>query len=157
MGKATAKKPAAKRAARTRPGPKPEIEPAGYTVARFAQLAGVDRHALAARVEAMRMEPVGRSRNRTPVYSIRDLVRGVLGGDLEAERLRKTREEADKLALQNARSRGELVDASSVVRLGQQVMAAVRNRILSMPLTDDEKDGCLRELLSLADMDWSRE
>jgi hypothetical protein len=152
-----AKKAAAKKAAAKKRGLKPEPVTGAFTVARFAQLTGFDRHSLASRIEEMRLEPVGHSRNRTPVYSIRDLVRGVLGGDIEAERLRKTREEADKLALANARSRGELVDVSSVRRLGQQVMSAVRNRILSMPLTDDEKDGCLRELLSLADMDWSRE
>lgn len=77
--------------------------------------------------------------------------------DLDAERLRKTTEEADKLALANARSRGELVEIAMVKRLGQNVMVAVRNRILSMPMTDDEKDACLRELLELKNMDWNRE
>ena len=67
------------------------------------------------------------------------------------------KEEADKLALANSRSRGELVEVATITRLGQKVMAAVRNRILGMPLTDEEKDGCLRELLALADMDWTRE
>lgn len=77
-------------------------------------------------------------------------------GDIDAERLRKTTEEADKLAIANARSRGELVEIAAVTRLGQNVLIAVRNRILNMPLTDDEKDSCLRELLELKNMDWSR-
>jgi phage terminase Nu1 subunit (DNA packaging protein) len=77
--------------------------------------------------------------------------------DLDAERLRKTTEEADKLALANARSRGELVEIHKVTKLGQKVLIAVRNRILSMPMTDEEKDSCLRELLALKEMDWTRE
>lgn len=77
--------------------------------------------------------------------------------DLDSERLRKTTEEADKLAIANARSRGELVEIQKVTRLGQKILIAVRNRILSMPMTDEEKDSCLRELLSLKDMDWSRD
>jgi phage terminase Nu1 subunit (DNA packaging protein) len=77
--------------------------------------------------------------------------------ELKREQLRRTREEADKLGIQNARSRGELVEIAAVKPLGANVLIAVRNRILSFPLTDDEKDQCLRELLALADMDWTRE
>lgn len=139
-------------------GPKPVQEPPGYTVARFSQLAGFDRHALAARISEMNLQPVGTSAAQAAdLYSIRDLVRAILGGDIEAEKLRKTREEADKLALQNARSRGELVEIASVKKLGEKIMIAIRNRILNMPLTDEEKDRCLLELMDLAKLDWSRE
>jgi phage terminase Nu1 subunit (DNA packaging protein) len=77
--------------------------------------------------------------------------------DIKKEQLRRTKEEADKLALANARSRGELIEVESVKRLGEKVMIAVRNQILNFPLTDDEKDQLLMQLLSLAEMDWSRE
>ena len=50
-----------------------------------------------------------------------------------------------------------MVEIAAVKKLGEKVMIALRNRILAMPLTDEEKDRCLGELLSLADMDWSRE
>lgn len=134
------------------------MEPVGYTVARFSQLVGFDRHALATRVQEMDLQPAGKSEAQgADLYSIRDLVRAVLGGDIEAEKLRKTREEADKLALQNSRTRGELVEIASVKKLGEKVMIAIRQRILNMPLTDDEKDKCLTELLNLKDLDWSRE
>jgi hypothetical protein len=36
-------------------------------------------------------------------------------------------------------------------------MVAIRNRLLNMPLTDEEKDRCLKELLDLGKLDWSRE
>lgn len=77
--------------------------------------------------------------------------------DLDAERLRKTTEEADKLALANARSRGELVEVAAVKKLGEKVMVAIRSRIMQFPLSDDEKDKLLTELLSLGKMDWSRD
>lgn len=77
--------------------------------------------------------------------------------DLKREQLRRTKEEADKLSLVNARTRGELVEVAMIRKLGEKVMSAVRNRIINMPLTDDEKDKCLRDLLQLAEMDWSRE
>lgn len=143
---------------KAKPGPKPAIEPEGYTVARFAQLAGFDRHTIGARIEEMKIQPVGKTVAQAALlYSIRDLVRAILGGDIEAEKLRKTREEADKLALANARSRGELVEIASVKKLGEKIMVAIRNRLLNMPLTDEEKDRCLKELLDLGKLDWSRE
>jgi hypothetical protein len=154
----TKAKPKKASAPRNKSGPKPAFEPVGYTVARFSQLAGFDRHALAARVQEMDLQPVGKSDGQgADLYSIRDLVRAVLGGDIEAEKLRKTREEADRLALMNARSRGELVEIAAVKKLGEKVMIAIRNRLLNMPLTDDEKDRCLLDLMELDKIDWSRE
>ena len=145
-------------AAPKRNGPKPRVEPEGYTVARFSQLVGFDRHTLVSRIEELRLKPVGKTRlQAADIYTVKDLVKAILGGDIEAEKLRKIREEADKLALQNARSRGELVEIASVKKLGEKVMIAIRNRILNMPLTDEEKDRCLRELLGLGRLDWSRE
>ena len=75
--------------------------------------------------------------------------------DIKIEQLRRTKEEADKLELQNARTRGELVEVALVRKMGEKVMAAIKTRILNMPLTDDEKDQCLRDLLSLRDMDFT--
>jgi phage terminase Nu1 subunit (DNA packaging protein) len=131
-----------------------------WTVAQWSREVGGDRHEWAKRIAEIGIKPVGKATGRSTgaeLYRVRDLLKAAIGGDIEAERLRKTKEEADKLALANARSRGEVVEVASVKRLGEKVMAAVRNRILSMPMTDEEKDGCLRELLSLSDMDWTRD
>jgi hypothetical protein len=35
-------------------------------------------------------------------------------------------------------------------------MVAIRNRLLNMPLTDEEKDKCLAELMGLEKIDWTR-
>ena len=77
--------------------------------------------------------------------------------DIKKEQLRRTKEEADKLELQNARTRGELVEVSRVVQMGEKVMAAMKTKILNAPLTDKEKDSLLIELLSVRDMDFSEE
>lgn len=131
------------------------------TVAEWAREIGFDRHSLMKRIAEMEIQPSGKVTKGkaagSDLFRIRDLFKAALGGDIEAERLRKTREEADKLALQNARSRGELVEIASVKKLGEKVMIAIRNRILNMPLTDEEKDRCLVELMDLSKLDWSRE
>lgn len=77
--------------------------------------------------------------------------------DFDRERLRRTKEEADKLEIFNARSRGELVEIEKVKRSGEKVMSAIKTRLLNMPLTDEEKDQCLRDLVSLKEMDFSDE
>jgi len=75
--------------------------------------------------------------------------------EIKKQQLRRTKEEADKLELANARTRGELVEVAKVKRLGEQVMSGIKTKILNMPLTDDEKDKCLRDLLSMKDLDYS--
>jgi phage terminase Nu1 subunit (DNA packaging protein) len=130
------------------------------TAVEWAREIGIDRHTLMARITEMKLRPAGKvgkgKAAGTSTYRVRDLFKAAMGGDIEAERLRKTREEADKLALANARSRGDLVEIQSVKKLGEKVMVAVRNRILNMPLTDEEKDRCLTELMDLDRLDWSR-
>ena len=131
------------------------------TVAEMAREIGFDRHQLMKRISEMNIKPAGKvekgKASGADLYRVRDLFKAALGGDIEAERLRKTREEADKLALANARSRGELIEIQSVKKLGERVMVAIRNRILQFPITDDEKDALLTELLNLGKMDWTRD
>jgi phage terminase Nu1 subunit (DNA packaging protein) len=77
--------------------------------------------------------------------------------DPEYERARKDREMADKLALQNMRTRGETVDIAAVKKLGEGVMVAIRQRLLAMGLPPNEEDKCLIELMRLQDLDWTRD
>lgn len=131
-----------------------------WTIAQWCRECGGDRKEFARKVASTDVKPSGKATGRATgaeLYRVRDLVKVLIGGDHEAEKLRKTREEADRLALQNARSRGEIVEIASVKKLGEKVLVAVRNRILNMPLTDEEKDSCLKELMDLGKLDWSRE
>jgi len=53
--------------------------------------------------------------------------------DLKAEKIRQSREAADKLALQNAASRGELVRSSDVESAWSNVLRDVRAMMLAVP------------------------
>lgn len=141
------------------PKPPPAEHVAAMTVAEWCRETNGERHALMQKLSEARIAPVGDAKGRASgakLYRIGDLYRAMGGGVYEAERLRKTREEADKLAIQNARSRGELIEISTVKKLGQEVMKTVTTAILNMPMTDEEKDKCLSNLLVLGDMDWDR-
>jgi phage terminase Nu1 subunit (DNA packaging protein) len=52
--------------------------------------------------------------------------------DLNAERARLAKEQADKTALDNALARGELVRASVVTRIYETVFAALRDRVMAV-------------------------
>ncbi len=127
-----------------------------FTPSKFASLIGCDRHELQKKLSEINAKPAA-SNGRGEEYSLRDLVKAHLGGDIRREQLRKTREEADKLAIANARTRGELVEIAAVKKLGEKFMIALRQRILSFPITNEEKDRCLGEIVALKDVDWSRQ
>jgi phage terminase Nu1 subunit (DNA packaging protein) len=125
------------------------------TASAFASAVGADRHQIAKKLTELKARPQGK-RNGGDLFALRDLVAAHMGGDERFERIRKTRAEALRIEIQNQRSHGELVEVAQVRKLGAQVLSAVRNKLLSFPLTDDEKDKCLRDLLSLKDLDWSK-
>lgn len=66
---------------------------------------------------------------------VRDNPRGrrIKDGDLHDEKLRLAKEQADKIALQNARARAELLDASEVGRRWVDYTAALRAALLAVP------------------------
>jgi phage terminase Nu1 subunit (DNA packaging protein) len=75
--------------------------------------------------------------------------------DFDRERLRRTKEEADKLELLNAKTRGELVEVELVKREGEKVMAAIKTTILNASVPDSVKDKTLQDLVALKDKDFS--
>jgi hypothetical protein len=157
---------AAKRQAKKKPTRKkstetPEIEHrTTMTVAEWCRETGGERHGLMKKLAEMRVAPAGDAKGRAAgakLYTVGDLYRAMGGGEYEQERIRKTREEADKLELANMRTRGETVEIAAVKKLGERVMVAIRQKILGFQITDDEKDSMLIELMSLKNMDWDRE
>ena len=124
------------------------------TASKFCKLVNADRHELGRKIEELKAVPVGK-KNGGDLYRLKDLIAAFVGGDEKAERVRKLRAESERLELQNLRSKGELVDVGAVKRLGQKVTGAIQVRIQNMPMTDDEKDSCLRELLQLRNLDFS--
>ena len=130
--------------------------PGTFTVSKFAAITGIDRHELQRRLESAGAVPTAATARGAGEYKLRELVVAFAGGDERAERLRKTRAEAERIEIQNARSHGELINVAEVKKLGAGVMVVVRNKILASSLTRDEQDALLLEILNLRDMDWSR-
>lgn len=75
--------------------------------------------------------------------------------ELSAERLRKTTEEADKLSLDNERTRGKLVEIEAVYKRFESLFVSLRARILASSLEDHEKDELLNDLRGLKSQDFS--
>lgn len=124
------------------------------TCSAFSALMGCDRHGLAAKLEEIHATPQG-TKNGGKIFALKDLVLAFSGGDEKAERIRRTRAEAERIEIQNARSKGELVEVAVVKKLGEQVMAAIKAKIMGFPISDDAKDKLLADLLSLRGMNFS--
>lgn len=111
-----------------------------WTIELAASEFGLDRRTLTSRIRQLGLEP-GKDRK----FSTRDIAAAVFG-DYDAERIRKTKEEADKLALANARERGELCEVSRVIAFCQGVGVVLRQKILGSSLMESEKDELLLDL-----------
>lgn len=69
--------------------------------------------------------------------------------EIQAQELRRLKETADKLALENEKTRGALVEIEAVTAHFQALFIALRSRILASALTDPEKDEILNDLRAL--------
>ena len=82
---------------------------------------------------------VGKKFNAAGIKTKRDGYRTsevlkALFGDIDSERLRKTREEADQIMLKNAQARGSVIDLADVDKLWTGIASAVKQRILNIPV-----------------------
>lgn len=127
--------------------PPSEAIPGLATESEMAQLLGItaNRVRTLAR-DGMLHRPVRgrydvRASLKTYIGDLRDKASrlGYAGGkhlgksDLEAEKLRLARQQADKIEIQNAAARGELVKASDVERAWAAVLRDVRAAMLAVP------------------------
>lgn len=71
--------------------------------------------------------------------------------ELKKHQLRRTKEEADKLELQNARTRGELVPMDEVIRYLQDFAAEIKTTILNSEVTEETKNKTLLMLKNAGD------
>jgi hypothetical protein len=127
-----------------------------FTPSRFASLVGADRHEIQRKLNEIGATPV-EADGRGEEFTIRDLVKAHMGGDIKREQLRRTKEEADRLAIQNARSRGELIEISEVIAMTRGFFSVLRSKVMSFSITEDERDQLLAGLQSFRDVDWSAE
>ena len=125
-----------------------------FTTAKFCQLAGFDRHTLAKRLEEARATPTAQSAQGAPCYSLRDLIKAVLGGDIEAARLRLVTAQADRAEHALAVSRRDFVPTEEIIKLNEWIATAIRETIWRSALGESERRAILHELASLKDHDW---
>jgi len=82
-------------------------------------------------------------------FSTTDICRAVFG-DIDGEKLRLTREQADKLSLENAIARGDLITVKEAAQRMGKFFTSARQRVLSNPKLDEkEKDHILDDLTGL--------
>ncbi len=79
------------------------------------------------------------------LYSTHDILSAIMG-DIRAERLRKTREEADHVAIKNAEARKELIPASEVFRVLESTFTVIKQEILGSQLPEDTRRSILLHL-----------
>jgi phage terminase Nu1 subunit (DNA packaging protein) len=104
-----------------------------WTIEKAAAEFAVDRKRLARKLHQADLEPSPDGR-----YSTKEIL-GAIFDDATSERTRLYREQADKLALENAKSRLETVDAETVYKAYEGIFIAMRKTILGSRLTDAEK------------------
>jgi len=111
---------------------------------------GVDRKTLQKRLNAEEVEP-----GKDGKYSTKQIASAVFG-DIQGERLRKTREEADNLALKNAELRGELVQVALVKQMISEIILANKQTILASQLEQEGKNEILANLEALGGIAWDK-
>ena len=88
-------------------------------------------------------------------YSTKEIASAVFG-DIQGERLRKTREEADNLALRNAEMRGELVSVTLVKQMVSEIILANKQTVLASQLEQEGKNEILANLEALGGIAWDK-
>ena len=89
-------------------------------------------------------------------YTTRQIC-SALYGDIQEERLRKTKEEADQLGLENAKKRGLLIPVADAAELNRRVAFAIRQKIVASSLPPDRVNAILLDIQRLAEVDFTKE
>jgi hypothetical protein len=97
---------------------------------------------------AARLKEAGEKPDENGLFSTRAITQ-TLYGSLFAERLRKTAEEADKVAIANAVSRGELLSRSELMQAMAHVADAMVGVIENSGLSREDKEQIRRNLASI--------
>src|SRR6516165_12283604 len=118
-----------------------------WTVMRAAAEFGMHRDTLTKylRREGIHPGPDGK-------FSTQEIVKGVYG-DLRSEQVRETRARADKLELELAKERQQVIPAPRVFQFLENIFVAVKAKITSSSLSDLEQERILNDLVSLKDCD----
>ena len=121
-----------------------------WTPTQAGQEFDIDRKTIQKRLAAADIHP-----GTDDKYSTKQIASAVFG-DIQGERLRKTREEADNLALRNAEMRGELVSVTLVKQMVSEIILANKQTVLASQLEQETKNEILANLEALGAIAWDK-
>lgn len=119
-------------------------EPIRWSIGQAAAEFGCDHRSLTRKLTQASVEPGDDGR-----YSTAQIL-AVIHGDREKEELRRITEDADRLAIDNRKARGELIDAKLVFHHFDGIFVAIRQLILSSGLPQELQDKLLGEAKRLS-------
>lgn len=117
-----------------------KVKPLEWTVESACRELGVSRGAFSSRVATSGIKPDDGGRFTTAQ------VFAIMHGDMDGEKLRKTREEADKLEMENRKTRGTTIDIEDAAEVMGKFGAAIRQKILLCSMTDEEKAAIIADI-----------
>lgn len=118
-----------------------KFEPIRWTIEHASREFGLDKKTLSGRLKREGILP-----GTDGHWSTKQIV-SAIHGDLESERIRKTRAEADQIEKENRKMDGELVDLDDLKIIFGKITASMVSVIMASKLSESEKDA-LRESLA---------
>ena len=110
-----------------------------WTITRAAPEFGTTRETLKRRIASVGLPSKAK-------YTTKEVVKALFG-DMAGEKLRLTREQADKLALDNAETRSDLVSSIEEQAIVERGLSAMTQAVLAAAnLEDEDKDKILNHL-----------
>lgn len=105
---------------------------------------------------AKRLLRLGENPGEDGLFSTAQICAAVFG-DLQGEKTRLAKEQADKFALENAERRKILIRVDDATEIAQRFCHNIRQIFLRTSLPDEEKNAVLKEIQRLADADFTEE
>ncbi len=114
-----------------------------WTIENAALEFGLDRKTLTGRIKTSGVE-IGEDGK----FSTTQICRAAFG-DIDGEKLRKTTEEADAIALSNAKTKGELLDLEDWCRGKEKILSGVKQIVEDSELPEDKQEQILNAFSNL--------
>ena len=114
-----------------------------WTANKAADEFGLDRKTIAQRIKTAGTVPGADGK-----FSTKE-IHGAICRDIDKERLRKLKEDADQVALANAKEREELVDKQDFVGRLERFVVEAKQKIMASDRPDADKDALLNFLADL--------
>lgn len=124
-----------------------------WTIEMAAMEFDINPRTLSKRLKQLGLEPCLAEGKRFSTKQIRDAVHG----DIDGERLGKTRAERELLEVELSKERGKVLVTADVLRVWTGMGYAIKQVIRGSSLSDSEKADCFRQLRELKKQDFIKD